>query len=387
MTGRSWITILLVSVGIVATSCGDRERLGGSAGPGDTVRPHVVSANISEGATDVGLAVPIAVTFSEAMDPASITPSSVAVAGASTRGRVEYNASTLTATLTLDTLFAAGATVTVFVNAGATDLAGNGTEPFERTFRTGPFDCAHIADRLEPNNDEAASSPVEVGKTTHLLTACGDDRDVYRFTLSEARKITVKTPILETPSDSSGYPSWQIYFTREDGDDYATLGTSASPEVTPSYSYSFLPGTYYVEIYPYHEMEQGQYILYDLDVSSSEPCADDAYEDNDFPDTAAALALGLHTGLRGCRVDQDCYMVPMSAGQTLVLIVDAPIAGGSWGHRRINLHAPDGASDRYEGEENPDTLQVISDTAGNAQIDIRFWTDDVTYSMDLHYAR
>lgn len=388
MTGRCWTTILLVSVGVAAMSCGDRERLGGSAGPGDTVRPHVVSATIAEGATDVGLAVPIAVTFSEVMDPATITPSSIAVAGASTRGRVDYDASTLTATLALDTLFAPGATVTVFVNAGATDLAGNGSEPFERTFRVGPFDCAHIADRFEPNEDAAASTPVVVGKTTRLLTACGDDLDVYRFTLTEPRMVTVATPILDTPWNGTRYPSWQINFIREDGRDFATMGTSARPDTPPSYRYSFLPGTYYAEIGPSEgALEQGEYILYDLDVSTGEPCQDDPYEDNDFTDTPAALEVGLHTGLRGCYVDQDCYSVAIAAGQTLILIVDAQIPEGSWGHRRINLRVPQGEADHYEGEEGPDTLRVTSEVEATANIDIRFWVDDVTYSMDLHYAR
>ncbi len=157
MTGKLEITALL-ALCTICLSCGGRDRVADETGPGDTVAPTVVSATPVANATDVGLVVPITVTFSEAMDPASLTAASVGVAGYSSHGHVEYDPANLTATVTLDTLLAAGSAHTIFVTQTAVDLAGNGVEPFTRSFQTGVDDCAHIADALEPNPDVESAS-------------------------------------------------------------------------------------------------------------------------------------------------------------------------------------------------------------------------------------
>jgi hypothetical protein len=58
---------------------------------------------------------------------------------------------------------------------------------------------------------------------------------------------------------------------------------------------------------------------------------------------------------------------------------------GAWAHRRVGLFPPSGEVARSEGTENPVALEVTSGTDGQAVIEVRFWADDVDYSMDLRY--
>ncbi len=384
MTGKQGITALLALLSI-CLSCGGRDRVEDETGPGDTVAPTVVSTTPAANATDVGLAVPITVTFSEAMDPATLTSATIVLTGQGSHGRVDYDATTFTATVTLDTLLTENLWYTLLVTQGATDAAGNGAESFSRSFQTGAFDCAHIADPLEPNNIAASATPVSVGKVRRSLTVCDADKDIYRFNVDLASKIKVSTPIHDASADSNDYPGWQIHYMRENGEYYATLGTSARPGETQSYSYTFLPGTYFVEIYSSYGLDPGEYVLYDLDVTAGDPCGDDAFEDNDFRDMATPLTTGLHMGLRGCEVDQDCYAIAMTAGQTLILTLDATIPEGAWAHRRVELFPPSGEVARSEGTDNPVVLEVTSETDGQAVIEVRFWVDNVDYSLDLRY--
>lgn len=380
-----FILVAAGSLSIASLSCSDRERAEGGTGPGDTERPWVVSVDPAGSATGVHLCPVVQVTFSEAMDAATVNLATVGVTGYAARGRVEYEPGSLSATVTLDTLLSPSAPHSVFVTDMAKDLAGNGAVPFSSGFATGPLDCAHVADRLEPNDDTAAATPATPGRIQRSLTVCGDDKDLFRIDLADARKITVTTPILHASTDSAGNPGWQIHFLREDGQYFATLGTSADPGESPDYFYSFRPGSYFVELYSSYGFEDGESIVYDLEVASSAPCQDDAFEDNDFADTATPLTIGnCYGGLRGCHVDQDCYSVAMTAGQSLTLTVDATIPAGAWDHRRVRVRPPGGDSVTYNGSENPVILDVTAGNDGNAAIDVRFWVDGVEYSLDLN---
>jgi hypothetical protein len=380
---RKLATLALAALSASCLSCAERDRAEEGTGPGDVVRPTVVSVSVADSATGVGLIAPIKVTFSEAMDPATLTAASIGVAGYSTRGRIDYDAPTLSATLTLDTLLSAQVWHTIYVTATATDMAGNGSEPFTRAFQTAGLDCGTMADPFEPNEGPASAATVAPGTIRHSLTVCGEDKDIFRFTTETARKITVTTPIHDASADSTDYPGWQIHFMREDGEYYATLGTHAEAGGFPAYAYSFLPGTYFVEVYSSYGLDPGEYVLYDLDVAATDPCEDDAYEDNDFVDVASPLTLGFHTGLKGCDVDQDCFTVAMTNGQTLTLTLEVTAPGEETVHRRVHLDPPSGAGAAYSGTDNPVVLQVTSEADGPARITIRFWADGVDYTLDL----
>ena len=111
---------------IVLAACG-----GGGASPppappaGDTTAPTVQATSPAAGASAVAATTTISVTFSEPIDPSTLTSASfsVAVAGSAVAGSVA--ASGPVATFTPAAPLAAGANVTITVSTALKDLAGN----------------------------------------------------------------------------------------------------------------------------------------------------------------------------------------------------------------------------------------------------------------------
>ena len=105
--------------------------LGGTSPPSDTDPPTVVGTSPVGGAVDVPVASSVSATFSEALDPASVSTSSVTLsdaAGTPVAGAVGYNASSLQVTLDPALDLAAGASYTVRIAGGVggvRDAAGN----------------------------------------------------------------------------------------------------------------------------------------------------------------------------------------------------------------------------------------------------------------------
>ncbi|MCH8800403.1 MAG: Ig-like domain-containing protein [Chloroflexi bacterium] len=91
----------------------------------DTVLPTVSSISPASGATGVAVNTDITVTFSEAMDPSTITTSSFTVTGDSVTGVVSYDSSTKTATFNPSPDLATGTTFTAALSTAVTDAAGN----------------------------------------------------------------------------------------------------------------------------------------------------------------------------------------------------------------------------------------------------------------------
>ncbi len=89
----------------------------------DTTAPHVTVTTPANAATGVLTNTKIAATFSEAMDPLTITNANFTVAGVT--GEVTYDGITKIATFTPDSNLAAGTTYTATITTETKDLAGN----------------------------------------------------------------------------------------------------------------------------------------------------------------------------------------------------------------------------------------------------------------------
>jgi hypothetical protein len=89
----------------------------------DTTNPTVTLTVPANSATGVRINTTIAATFSEAMDPATITTANFTVAGVT--GTVTYNTITKIATFTPASNLAAGTLFTATITTGVKDLAGN----------------------------------------------------------------------------------------------------------------------------------------------------------------------------------------------------------------------------------------------------------------------
>jgi hypothetical protein len=103
----------------------------------DTTRPTVISTDPANGDTGVAINTKIAATFSEPMDPLTITNTIFTVAGVP--GTVFYDPITRVATFTPGSTLASNTTYTATITTAASDLAGNTLAvDYVWSFTTGP---------------------------------------------------------------------------------------------------------------------------------------------------------------------------------------------------------------------------------------------------------
>ena len=121
--------ILVLVVGFMA-GCGGGGKGGGwGNGISDTSAPTVIPTDPASGDTLVPINRKITATFSEAMNPVTITPATFTVqdttAGAAVTGAVTYDPTNHIATFTPTPNLAASHSFDATITSGATDLAGN----------------------------------------------------------------------------------------------------------------------------------------------------------------------------------------------------------------------------------------------------------------------
>ncbi len=113
----------------------------GGAGALDTTRPTVTSTVPAAGATGVALNTSVTASFSEPMDPSTITTGTFTLAcpaGTAIAGTVSYASSGNTATFDPASNLPASTTCTATITTGARDTAGNAlASNFVWTFTTG----------------------------------------------------------------------------------------------------------------------------------------------------------------------------------------------------------------------------------------------------------
>jgi hypothetical protein len=116
--------MLILSVFLI-TGCGGGEVTGHWLPKSDTTAPTVTHTINANGATGVAINTKVAVTFSEAMDPLTITAATFTFKQGATAvpGTVSYTG--VTAVFTPASTLAANTTYTGTITTGATDLAGN----------------------------------------------------------------------------------------------------------------------------------------------------------------------------------------------------------------------------------------------------------------------
>jgi hypothetical protein len=279
------------------------------------VVPRITQIYPENGASDVNLNTFVSVWFSSDMDEASLD--SIYVIGVPTH-HVEYDHSQRMATVHLDTILAPETIYEARISSYVMDNHGNNLAGDSTiSFTTGPFDCEHLRDMFEPNDQAALAPHLELHETYALLSSCGGEErnDVFEFTLTDTVNVIART---EAAYLDTEYVAWQMYFERANGDLYAGIGTSFGPSrMIPTHHHTFLPGTYYLHLWKYYE--DHHIVVYHLTLDTSDPCQDDGYEDNDFIDQAVPISPGTIEGLRGCDSDGDFFSTDLVAGQTLTV--------------------------------------------------------------------
>jgi len=128
--------VILAAAAATVSSCQD------STAPKDNGPPTVISTSPATGANLLSAAGPITVTFSEAMDPATINGINLTLRltsnGATLNAPVTFDAPTRTATLTPVSALSAPRSFTVTVSSAVKDSAGNPmAADFQFAFNTG----------------------------------------------------------------------------------------------------------------------------------------------------------------------------------------------------------------------------------------------------------
>jgi hypothetical protein len=349
-------------------------------------RPSVTQTSPEDGATDVNLNPSIRIWFDQALDEATLDSAAFYVEGANTH-HLEYDDDEHMIILHLRGILEADSTYRVIATTGIKGTSGHGMlADHSFDFTTGPLDCEHLEDQFEPNDDIASAVQVELNKTYTCLSSCGADErtDFFEFTLDEAARVTVRTAPSYVDTERV---SWKINFLRGESDYYSTLGTSVWSDLHQKSAYfSFLPGTYYVEIGKYHE--DGHMVVYDLTMETSAPCEDDAYEDNDFMDEAVLISTWPLEGLKGCSGDRDFFSTRIDSGRTFT--VTATMTISDYSIRRLRIYDPNGISVAEttfsaEGGSISRSWTATRDTV--YYFKVRWWVDDVTYDLDVDVSR
>jgi hypothetical protein len=342
--------------------------------------PAVIETSPADQATGISPYPIVTVRFSAAMDPASIDTLAFYIEGLRAR-LITYDAAEHTATLYPAGLAESEAEQTVHVGPTVRSAGGQAMgQEVVFHFTTGPLDCEHLRDRFEPNDDIGSATPVEVDVLYPGLTSCGDAGriDYYRFTLTQAQRINV---ITEAAYVDTNLVSWTLNLRREDGKTYSTTGTGMpSDGGSAGTHYTFLPGTYWVEIGKYYG--DSHKVVYNLELAALAPVPDDQYEDNDFPDQATPIEPGLHENLRGAFVDVDYYSIHLTVGQTITATATEITSTNTT--RRLLITNPVG--NRYTGHTdmvNPAVESWTATETGTYLIYVAWWTDNVIYNLNV----
>ncbi len=146
------LSVLVLMLVLNLTACGGG---GGGGGGGDTTAPTVSSTTPADDATGVAVNAAITVTFSEAMDDATITDTTFTLDNGVT-GAVTYDSTNHIATLTPSANLAYATTYTATITTGVKDPAGNAmAADYTWSFTTGtaPDTAAPTVSSTVPDNN------------------------------------------------------------------------------------------------------------------------------------------------------------------------------------------------------------------------------------------
>jgi hypothetical protein len=123
---QTYLFLILILGVFFITGCGSGGETGHwLPGPSETIPPTVTFTVPANGATGVAINTKISATFSEVMDPATLTTTTFTLKQGATAVPGAVNYSGVTAVFTPAASLAASTTYTATITIGATDLAGN----------------------------------------------------------------------------------------------------------------------------------------------------------------------------------------------------------------------------------------------------------------------
>jgi hypothetical protein len=364
---------LILAGALMAAGCGGNET--NRIAPDN---PEVVATSPQAGAVDVNLNPVVRVWFDQEMEEASIDSASFHIAGAVTE-RIEYNPREKAALLYLRELLDPATAYEITLASSITNAKGDSLTG-ERTFAftTGPMDCDHLEDYLEPNDTIGEAAEIDLVKTYPLLASCGAGyNDYYRFVLEDTAKVTAR---IEHVYSEDEQPMMYIRYKRATDDAYSWYTGWFAPGMSINQRFTFLPGTYYLQMGS--TAGPDRIVVYGLILQLSAPCPDDSLEDNDFIDEASPLHPGLTENLRGCARDRDCFAIRLHSHNTLTVTVNqVPPLGAQC---TLEIMGPEGdvlTGGDYTAYPAVEAWTADEDTV--YYVGATWWSDNVRYSLDV----
>jgi hypothetical protein len=186
IAGAAWAFLLVLG----PAGCSDSE----CNGPSDIKAPRVESIYPVEGEVDIPTDTVVTATFSEEMDPATISAGSFTLEGPNGPIAATVSLNGLTATLTPSVRLGGHSLYTARIDAGVTDLAGNEMGvPYAWSFTTGTTNLILYPDIeftvRDTNKDDVPDSLFGGGPPGRFLmageTQTYTDRAVWEFPLGE----------------------------------------------------------------------------------------------------------------------------------------------------------------------------------------------------------
>jgi hypothetical protein len=369
---KASLIVLVASWLILSAGCA-----GDGGGETKTDNPEVIATSPQDGAVDVNLNPLVQVWFDQELDESTIDSAAIYVAGAVTE-RIEYEASEKAIRLYLRELLDPETEYDIIVDSTITGATG---DPLLKdrafAFTTGPMDCDHLEDYLEPNDTIGEAADIDIVKAYSLLSSCGAGyNDFYRFVLSDTVRVTAR---IDYVYSTEPHPMLYVRFKRSTGEAYMSYIGWIDAGNSLNLRYTFLPGTYYFELGGGSGVEHT--VVYDLIMQISAPCEDDSLEDNDFIDEATPVQPGLIEGLRGCFQDRDYYSIGLGAGDVLTATVEELPHKGSQCY--LAILGPDGSvltGDYYTDYPAVETWTADADTT--YYIAATWSVDDIDYRIE-----
>lgn len=240
------VQVLLVSLLLVACGGG-----GGPAGDDvdaspdiDVTAPFITDRQPAPGAIDVPVTAVVTVTFSEPMNPDTLT---IDVAStAALPGAVAYDAATRALTFTPDAALALNTSYTVTVGASCADLAGNRLPAGADTYS---FITGAAADTVPPSSPTSlVATPVSATQIDLSWEASTDDLGVVGYRLYRDGSATPLTTVPATSTSDSGLSAatqfcYQVSAVDAAGNESApSAETCATTEAIPDTTPPTVPG-------------------------------------------------------------------------------------------------------------------------------------------------
>jgi len=180
-----------------------------------------------------------------------------------------------------------------------------------------------MTDNYEPNDSQRAAQSIVTGSYQNAWV-CDTDEDYFSFTANAGDILNFDLDHLSNEGEIAA----RLY----DGSSVRPLATSTQDTTGAVLTHTAQSQTtYFLNVYLASDIGTVVGNSYSLDASigmTPGSCSLDRYEPNDTRTAASAISVGVHSNLYSCNLDEDHYLVRLSAGDIVTISADFNHAEG-----------------------------------------------------------